>query len=79
MTTEAMPITQDDLNQYLAVAVKRERDLDEALSVLGEYANGKFGTNNARQSAQKKVGELRVALDETNNQIEDLKRWGARI
>ena len=79
MATERIPLTLDDLNQYLVVAVKRERDLDEALSVLGEYTNAKFGTNNARRSAQQKVGELRVALDETNNQIEDLKRWGARI
>ncbi len=79
MATEVMPLTQDDLNQYLTVAVKRERDLDEALKVLGEYANAKFGTNNARRRAQQRVGELRLALDETANQIEDLKRWGARV
>jgi len=28
MATEVMPLTQDDLNQYLAVAVKRERESD---------------------------------------------------
>ena len=79
MATEVMPLIQDDLNQYLAVAVKRERDLDEALSVLGEYATSKLGTNNARRRAEQRVGELRIALDETANQIEDLKRWGARV
>lgn len=79
MATEVMPLTQDDLNQYLAVAVKRERDLDEALSVLGAYADGKFGTNNARRRAHQRVGELRADLYVTANQIEDLKRWGARV
>ena len=35
MATEGIPFTQDDLNQYLAAAVKRERDLDEAFERPG--------------------------------------------
>ena len=79
MATEVMPLAQDDLNRYLAFAVKRERELGEALNVLGQYANSKFGTNNARRWAQQRVGQLKVDLDEAINQIEDLRRWGARI
>ncbi len=79
MATESIPFTQDDLNQYLSAAVKRERDLAEALSALGEYANGKSGTNNVMRRAQQMVGELRIAQDQAANQIEDLKRWAARI
>lgn len=79
MATESIHLTQDDLNQYLAAAVKRERDLDEALSVLNAYANGKSGTNNVMRRAQQRVSELRIAQGQAANQIEDLKRWGARI
>ena len=81
MASENISLNQGDLDEYLAAAVNRGRDLNETLTAaLGEYATAAFNTDkDAKRQAQQRVGAGRIALDDVSCQIDDLNRWGARL